>query len=193
MKKAGPYHKYFFSEADDKYILDNYLSVTNEEMAKHLAVGLTSLRNHMYQVLKIKRCVKLASWSKEQVNYLFENFRSKSDAEISQYLNDNIPRADGRLINRGMVRKKRELLNLIRTDQEVTALYQTDFLQKKMRTIEQNSASRNQHRNWIAVSITRGQPELRKQIMENPDKYKDLIDLRRLQIQLNRELKKARK
>ena len=189
MEKKGPYYKYHFTPKDDAYILENYLTVSNKEMAESLNVGLTSLRNHMYFVLKIRRFAKWDVWTEQQNQYVVDNFRKTSDAEMSAYLTENLPREDGRPVCRKMVQKKRKLLCLHRTPEEITALYQTEFLQKKMRTIEKNSASRNQHDNWIATILAgRKNTPLRKELMANPEKYKDLFEIKRLQIQLTKNI-----
>lgn len=192
MKKAGPYHKYFFTADDDEYIRKNYQTLTNKEMADSLGVGLTSLRNRMYGELKIRRYVKWEVWTQQQEEYVINNFKVASDAEMAAEINLNMSRSDGRIVTRDMIQKKRDLLGLKRTTEEVTALYKTPFLQAKMYTIDKNSASINQHDNWIATVIAgRNNPDLRKELMENPEKYKELIDIKRLQLKLSKSLKQS--
>lgn len=108
MRKA--WNRIKFTPAMRGFLRENYLSMTNRQLADALGLKLTRVRNELYS-MGLKR-MELRKWTEAEVEFLTANYRTMGDKEI------------GRLLGRTnkMVCKKRGYLKLKRTAAEVLAV-----------------------------------------------------------------------
>lgn len=120
-----------------KFIKDNYYSMTFKELLSavekmNVAATYQGLR-HQCKRMKLAKQVQIR-WSKEDTQYLIENYKLKGDLELSMELNlfkRTYRVIDGKKVfrkfNKKHVEKKRELLNIYRTDAEIFAIRQRNI------------------------------------------------------------------
>lgn len=172
-----------WSEDMIKYLKDNFFIKTNRQLAEALHVGLTVCRNKAHE-LGLCRIEKDIPWTDVQTAFLFENYATMGDVEIAEHLQKNWPRK--KLWTKKNVNKKRRLLNLLRTKDEIMEIISRYVMPGcRMHTIMQNSNSRNLRDSYIASLIAWRDKDLQKEIL----KYPDLIELKRSELLLNRAIK----
>jgi len=122
--------KYNITEAEARYLVDNFYSKTNSQ----LHVEFVAMRgefiklNSMLNICRrygLRRGIQIR-WSREDILFLKDNFRKYGDTELAIMLTDR--QSTYRTINgqklfrkftKKHVEKKRELIGLKRTDEEV--------------------------------------------------------------------------
>lgn len=113
--KRGKYGKIIFEEKDCQFLIHNYLSMTNKELAKALGVKITSCRTKLYQ-LGLKR-MQLEYWTKDQIQFLKDNYQEMGDVEIAALFNQICPK--NKPWSNKHIEKKRRYLKLKRTKAEI--------------------------------------------------------------------------
>jgi hypothetical protein len=111
MPTIGAKKKVIFSDDDNKFIKENFMTMTNPDIAKTLGVTLTVLRSHAYK-MGLKK-IEMEYWTKDQVDYLQNNYKKKGDTEIAQIFNEKYPK--NKPWTKKHIEKKRRYLNLKRT------------------------------------------------------------------------------
>lgn len=97
--------------------------LTNQELYKHLCenfnleIGFTSFREQLYK-LGFKKC-RILRWTKEETQFLINNYHTKGNKEISELLTKN-----NRIITIKNVQKKMQLLGIKRTSDECKLIVQ---------------------------------------------------------------------
>jgi hypothetical protein len=105
------HNKIVFSDEEKKFLIDNYKSMSNKELASALNKNITRTRIELYS-LGLKR-MELEYWTDEQVKYLKDNFETKGDTEIAKYFNAHFFKSKG--WTKKHIEKKRRYLKLKRS------------------------------------------------------------------------------
>jgi hypothetical protein len=169
------------------YLKENFNSKTNKQLADHLGLKLTITRNKCRE-LGLKR-MELEYWSREQVEFLKNNYKTLGDVEIMDHFKKHWPKVKG--WKRGAIRKKRQQMGLERSPQEINAILDRHHQEGgRMFTIKKNSSSANMHDRWVAGQIAWRDPELREQILKHRP---DLIELKRQLIIFKRKINELKK
>jgi|GEM_PF-5051014 len=167
------------------FLINNYKSMTNQQLADHFGLKLTVTRNKLRE-LGLKR-MELEYWSEEMKVYLINNYQTMGDVEIMNYFKQYFPKKKG--WKRNAIRKKRNYLGLHRTEEQIAAIVAKNTKRGGPSfTIEKNSSSLNFHPTWVAQQIAWRNPELQKEIIEN---HPELIEEKTAVIKLNQAIKKA--
>ena len=80
--KFIPPNKIVWSEEMESFLIHNYQTKTNLELAKHLGLNLTSVRHRLYQ-LGYRR-MEMEYWTDEQIEFLELNYQQMGDTEIAE-------------------------------------------------------------------------------------------------------------
>jgi hypothetical protein len=164
------------------YLKENFNHKTNKELADHLNVRLTVLRNKTRE-LGLKK-YEIEYWTDDMIRFLEENYKTMGDVEIKEVFEKRWPKKKG--WKRGAIRKKRRQMGLERTGEEVEAILSRHHQRGgRMFTIEKNSSSLNMHDTWIAGLIAWRNPQLRDDILKNKP---EIIELKRQLIILKRSI-----
>ncbi len=168
-----------------EFIRNNYLKMTNKQLADALGYRLTIVRLKKSE-LGLSR-IRTEHWSPEMTQFLINNYRTLGDVEIMNYFKEHHP--NGITWRRAKIRKKRGYLNLHRTPEEVAEIVSRNVSQGgPSYTIDRNSSSKNMHDNWVAGLIAWRNPELRKEVLKHPS----IINLKREQLKLSRAIKEVK-
>lgn len=97
------------------FILSNYATMNNPEMAKHLGVCVQYVRTVCYEH-GLKR-MELEYWNEEQVQFLKKKFKTCGDKELAEIFNSKWPKQKGWTLKH--IEKKRKYLNLKRTEKQL--------------------------------------------------------------------------
>jgi len=151
MKKS--LFKYEISEVEQKYLVENFYLKTNGLL--HLEfIALTGNSIPLGSFLNICRRLDLRRgiqirWSQEDISFLNDNFRKYGDTELAILLTERhstFRKINGekvfRKFNNKNVEKKRELLGLKRTDEEVYNIRKRNAKQWPVYTAEDNPWTR---------------------------------------------------
>jgi len=169
----------------DNFLRSNYQSKTNQQLAFTLGLKLTITRNRLRE-LGLKR-MEMEYWNDEQIQYLKDNFQTTGDVEIAEYFQENYPK--NKIWRKQHIRKKRGYLDLHRTKEEIFTIASMNAKPGgNSHTIDQNSSSKNMHPKWVAQQIAWRNKELQEEVL----KYPELIQLKRVQLDLARTIKKQR-
>lgn len=173
-----------FTNTDIDFIKDNIQNLNNKEIADQLGKTLTVVRNKIYE-LGLQRTERPDAWSDEQTKFLLKSFRSIGDVELGEIMNEKFPDSK-RKFGRRTIHKKRKLLGLIRTEDEVKAICSQEAHKARCNTILQNSGSLNYKDGWVALTLaSKNHPERIRAFL----KYPELIEAKRIQLKLNRAIK----
>jgi hypothetical protein len=119
--KFVPPNKIFITDEQEKFIRDNFKTMDNESIAKE--IGLSKTYVSMFAFSKgFKRDLKIL-WSKEQTDFLLENYKSIGNTELAFLLNQKFPSKKN--FKKSTITKKMFLMRLKRTKKE-----QYDILQR---------------------------------------------------------------
>lgn len=118
--KAKAMNKRVFTQEEIAFIEANWEIMTNPQLAKALNIGLTSLRNWLYQEGLLK--MELEYWTDEQTEFLKDLYRYYGDVEMAEMFEDRWFKQKGWTCKH--IRKKRVYLNLHRTKEEIAAIKQ---------------------------------------------------------------------
>lgn len=81
--------KYNFSEEDDKFILDNFLKMTDAEIARKIEKPVKSIVYRRLTVLKKKK-IDRRNFSDEENKFILENYNKMTDIEIAGILSRSL-------------------------------------------------------------------------------------------------------
>jgi len=115
---TGKRGKIIFSPKDYKFIQDNWLKMTNPELAAALGLKLTRLRNELHS-MGLKR-MEMEYWTTEQIEYLKQSFGDVGDVELAEFFQYTWPK--GKLWTCKHIRKKRVYLDLHRTPEQIASI-----------------------------------------------------------------------
>lgn len=130
MKKSKPKVPFKWEKSELKFIRDNYYTMTWNELVKAVEefkpdITMQALRHQCHR-MKLAKQVQIR-WSKEDIQYLIDNYKTKGNIEIAEELN-KLKRTfrviDGvktyRHFTLKHVEKKMNLLGLKRTDEDLS-------------------------------------------------------------------------
>lgn len=115
MATKGKYGKIIFSEADIKFIKDNFQSMTNDAIAAALDCKKTIVRTKAYE-LGLQR-INLERWTLDQIRYLKANYKLKGNRELVRYFTENWHKDKGWTTRQ--INKKLSQLQLFRNKQDL--------------------------------------------------------------------------
>ncbi|MBX3008658.1 MAG: hypothetical protein KF816_11615 [Melioribacteraceae bacterium] len=168
----------------DNFLLENYSKFTNQQLAFKLGLTLTVTRNRLYE-LGLQR-IEMEYWSGEQIDFLRANYKTMGDVEIAGHFQKVFNK--NKLWTKQQIRKKRLYLNLHRTSSEIRFIrHKNSSPGGNQYTINKNSASLSLPDKYIASMIAWRNKELQKEIL----KYPEIIELKRSQLKLIKEIKNA--
>lgn len=120
----------FFSAEERDFLENNYYALTNMQLLTQINakrnshISLSTMLSHCHRI-GLTRGMQIR-WSKEDIQFLKANFRNHGDLELSQMLNERgltfrVVNGENvfRTFTKKHVEKKRSLLGLIRTSEEV--------------------------------------------------------------------------
>jgi hypothetical protein len=166
------------------YLQQNFFIQTNRQLADHLQVGLTVMRNKAAE-LGLRR-IEVDPWTPQQQVFLEEHYKCMGDVEIAENLQKLYPRKT--LWTKKHVCKKRRLLNLNRSAEEIKLIIMNHMQPGgRCHTILRNSSSKNLSDSFIAQLIAWRDKDLQKEVL----KYPGLIELKRNEVLLNRAIKEV--
>lgn len=125
-KRIGriPSNKIDMQQWQKDFVIDNFKSMTNEQIAEATGLSKTYVRMWAYKQ-GLQRELKV-DWTSEQISYFLENFRTTGNKEMADFINKNIP--SKKVFKRSTISKKMELLGLIRTPEEIKAIRERNRL-----------------------------------------------------------------
>lgn len=166
----------------DNFLIENYSKFTNHQLATKLGLTLTVIRNRLAE-FGIKR-MEMEYWSREQIEFLKTNYRSMGDVEIAGHFQKVFNKK--KLWTKQQIRKKRCYLNLHRTPSEIQFIkHKNSSPGGNQYTINKNSATLSLPDKYIASLIAWRNKEFQKEIL----KYPEIIELKRSQLKLIKEIK----
>lgn len=165
------------------WLFCNVYNYPNQVLANRLGLKLTTVRNKIYE-LGLQRIEKVPPWAPEMTSALKKMYKTKGDVEIASiltYLYANRP------FTKKNICKKRQLLNLHRTEEEVFKIASANASPGgRSFTILKNSCSENLHDNWVVQQIAWRDKDLQGEIKNN---YPELISAYKTMLKLRRSLK----
>jgi hypothetical protein len=93
MAKIGKYGKIIFEDKEIQFIIDNFQTMTNEQIAIELGLKKTIVRMKAYE-LGLQR-MELEYWPDEAVKYLKANYHKIGDLELCRYFATAFPKQKG--------------------------------------------------------------------------------------------------
>jgi hypothetical protein len=103
-----------FKRKEIAFIKDNYMAMTNAQLAEYFNIPITTMRKKLYD-LGLKR-IEMEYWTSEQVNFLKEYYQILGDMEIAAIFEDLWPKNKTWTLKH--IEKKRRYLKLKRTPEE---------------------------------------------------------------------------
>lgn len=107
----NPINKIIFTPKQHQFLRNNYGSMTNRQLADALGLKLTRVRMELYS-LGLKR-MELQYWTKEQVQFLKDNYKLFGDTELAEIFEVKWHKPKG--WTKKHIEKKRRYLKLKRT------------------------------------------------------------------------------
>jgi hypothetical protein len=188
--KRIPPNKGLWAKVDVQFLRDNYLKLTNAQLAKALHKKITSTRMKLYE-LGLMREKRSRPWIPSQVEFLKENYRKYGDKELSEIMNRKWPRKE--LWTKKRVTKKRELLGIKRTAEEVQAIIARNLSQKRFNPVPARTAYMKHARlltdDYIVAKCLRISKQNREEVKKN---HRSLIEFTRKRIASKRAKKEAK-
>ena len=89
----NPANKIIFTKEQHQFLIDNYLDMTNQELANALGLKLTRVRMELSS-LGLKR-MEMEYWPDEAVDFLRDNYHKIGDREIVRIFKNRFPKKKG--------------------------------------------------------------------------------------------------
>ena len=189
--KRIPHNKGLWTKDDVQFLRDNYLKLTNLQLAKALHKKLTSTRMKLID-LELIRQKRSPLWTESQVEFLKKNYHKCGDKELAEMMNRRWTRQT-ELWTKKRVCKKRELLGIKRTDEEVKAIIARNLSQKRFNAVPEQAAYMNHSQlltdDYIVANCLRISKLNREEVKKN---HQSLIQYTRKRIAAQRAKKEAK-
>lgn len=91
---------------EENYLLENYYSMTIDDIAKHLNRSESSVSNKSYALITKFNAKKKSGWSDEDIKKLIDNYNDLTYKELSELLNRSETSIDKKLRSLGVPRTK---------------------------------------------------------------------------------------
>lgn len=135
MATIGKYGKIIFSQSDIKFVKDNFMSMTNQQIADALGLKLTRCRTLMYE-LGLKR-MELQYWTDEQTSFLIKHYKDIGDSELAEIFDVKWQKDKG--WTKKHIEKKRRYLKLKRTKSQIKKIHQRNVLMGRFKDCPVNA------------------------------------------------------
>lgn len=132
-------NKHIWTKAEEKFILRNWPTCTNRELANGLGITLTLVRSKCYE-MGLKR-IELEYWTEKQVEFLTTFYKLIGDTEIAKIFNNNWPK--NKPWTEKHIEKKRKYLKLVRTKKQIAAIHQ--------RNVDQGVFLKGTIKRWVTT------------------------------------------
>lgn len=142
--KRGKWDKHIWEASDIQFLKDNYMKMTNQQLADGLGIKLTTCRTKLYQ-LGLQR-MQMEFWTEEQVQFLKDNYKELGDVELAEILQEVTPKEKGWTKNH--IAKKRKYLSLKRTMSEHHQILLRNRDQKRHSTVKRSWKKRRENNLW---------------------------------------------
>ena len=116
--KRCPHNKIILSEAEEKFLRENFYKMTNKELATALGLKSTIVRTKCYK-MGLKR-IEMEYWTPEQVEFLKTHYKTIGDIELTEIFTTKWKKNKG--WTEKHIAKKRKYLKLKRTPEEIKAI-----------------------------------------------------------------------
>lgn len=167
------------------FLIDNFFTMNNSELAAALGLRLTVTRNKARE-LGLRRSEKPDPWTEGETAFLLENYGVMADIEIAEHFKIAFP--GKRIWRKKHISKKRILLNLHRTPAQLLAIVNRFHLPGgRCDNIAGNSCSVNLTDGYVVTLIAWRDKGLQQEILKHPE----LIELKRQEIRLSRAIKEV--
>lgn len=123
MPESRPYRKKNLTEDQKKFVMENYATMTNKELADHLGWKVWNLRPKIYE-LGLYR-MELEYWTEEQIAYLRANYREIGDKELATNMQVLWPKNKG--WHKKHIEKKRRYLKIKRSKEELKSIFERNL------------------------------------------------------------------
>jgi HNH endonuclease len=116
-RKPGfiPKNKIIWTYERVAFLKKNWATMTNKELAVAMNLGLTSIRTKCYQLGMLR--MEMAYWTKEQVQYLLDHYKTIGDVELAEIFEKKWPKNKRWTLKH--IEKKRRYLSLKRTKNQL--------------------------------------------------------------------------
>lgn len=157
MPKIGKYAKWLLTEEDKIFLKDNFLTMTNRELATHFNLSMTVFRQLAYA--EGHKRMELEYWTEEQVQFLYANYKMIGDIELAEMFNDNWHKGKG--WTRNHIEKKRRYLFLKRTDKELKKIRRRNVMSGRYALANKNRYKTNPPNPIGAIVMWRRYPHIK--------------------------------
>lgn len=123
-------NKQVFTSEQEQFVRDNYLRLTNQQLADEFGMKLTTLRTRVIE-MGLKR-MNMEYWTDEQVQFLKDNYREYGDTELAEMFEVKWRKDKG--WHKRHINKKRGYLGLQRTTEERKAISKRNTAQGRFST-----------------------------------------------------------
>lgn len=183
-----PANKIKWAKQEVVFLRENYLKMTNAQLAKTLQKPLSGLRHKMKRMGLVRFKIKFR-WTEPQTKFLEGAYRKYGDVEISEMLNKRWPRK-ARPWTKKHVSKKRFLMGYVRTQEELEAIKKRNIEQKRFDIKTANLAYQTKLKNLTDDYIVANCLRISKVNREHVKKeHRQLINFTRQRILAKRQKK----
>jgi hypothetical protein len=146
--RKKPKNTKVWRDVELQFLISNYETMNNGQLAEAIGFGLTSVRTKLYEI-GYKR-MELEYWTDEQVKFLKDNYKEIGDSELAEIYNKKWLKVKG--WTKKHIEKKRRYLVLKRTDREKQVI--------KQRNVDQGRFCMCAVKRWLATGVA-GEGEIR--------------------------------
>ncbi|MCD6161868.1 MAG: hypothetical protein J7K40_05580 [candidate division Zixibacteria bacterium] len=139
--------KYNFIDSDDKFILDNYDSMTDPAMAEKLNKPLKSIIYRRLIVLGKKKVIR-RNFTVEENNFILDNYNDMTDIAIAQTLNRSLI---------SVTHHRNRILNCPKRKTRSYTDSENDFIQKNYSKMTDSQIAATLDRTKASVAIHRNE------------------------------------
>ena len=172
----APGVKTIWTDQKIRFIKKNWILLSNKELAKQLDLKTTVVRMKKYELGLNK--FKMIYWTKSQSDFLINNFAKIGDCEIAEIL--NLDPAAVRKFTKKHVNKKRRLLFLHRSKTEINKVCDRNIKQGRHTFLHYHKSGTGLSDKYVAGILKRSTS------ITDIEKHPHLIEIKKLQLQLNR-------
>ena len=181
--------KMILTTEGEKYIREHFATTTNRELAKALGISIERMRVFLHERKMFR--MEVEYWTEEQIQFLKDNYQTVGDKEMEILFILTWPKKKGWSFKH--IEKKRLQLGLKRTPEQIIAVKKYYYCPGgQCDVIGKYSASVHLKDGYVAQAIVGTKGNKDKDMEAHILRYHpELIKLKRTQLLLNRQIKKA--
>lgn len=122
------WNKIILEPHEEQFIKDNFYKMTNQQLANHLGLKLTKLRQFAY-TMGLKR-MQLEYWTDQQIQFLKDHYKEFGDTELAEIFEVKWHKQKG--WSKKHIEKKRRYLKLKRTIPQREAIHERNKLMGRL-------------------------------------------------------------